>query len=89
MFGQFAGVVDGVVVVVDGVVAVVVVVAAAVPLAACVIAAPPPANAPTTATVIRIFFGVFMSLTSLVGLAVETQLTGGACEQHVSLRGTS
>jgi hypothetical protein len=75
MFGQFAFVpelVDGVVVVVvvDGVVAVVVVPAAIVPVAddeavaACVIVAPPPAMAPATARVIRIFFGVCMSLTS-------------------------
>src|SRR5258708_33097845 len=74
MFGQFAVLpvpapVAGVVVGVDGVV-VVVGVAAIVPLAAeelvaaCVIAAPPPAIAPAAASVIRIFFGVCMSLTS-------------------------
>jgi hypothetical protein len=78
MFGQFAELaepVDGVVVVlVDGVVVVVDGVAAIVPLAAeelvaaCVIAAPPPANAPATASVIRIFFGVCMSLTSFRSL---------------------
>jgi hypothetical protein len=60
MFGQLAGVVDGVVVLVDGVVAVVVVVSVELPVAAFVIAAPPPAMAPTTAMVIRIFFGVCM-----------------------------
>jgi hypothetical protein len=79
MFGQFAFVpelVDGVVVVVDGVVAVVVVSAAVVPVAddeavaACVIAAPPPAMAPATARVIRIFFGVCMSLNLLSGRLV-------------------
>jgi hypothetical protein len=61
MFGQSPGVPDGVVLVdgavvdVDGVVVVV-----EVPVAALVIAAPPPAMAPTTAMVIRIFFGVCM-----------------------------
>jgi hypothetical protein len=70
MFGQLAEFAGGVVVVVDGVVAVVAVVAvvvvaaAIVPLAAWVIAAPPPATAPATARVIRIFFGVFISITS-------------------------
>jgi hypothetical protein len=83
MFGQFALVpelVDGVVVAVDGVVAVVVVSAAVVPVAdeetvaAWVIAAPLPAIAPATARVIRIFFGVCISLTSfLVVWCVESQ----------------
>jgi hypothetical protein len=83
MFGHAALVpepVDGVVVVDDGVVAVVVVSAAVVPVAdeetvaACVIAAPLPAMAPATASVIRIFFGVCIALTSfLVVWGVESQ----------------
>jgi hypothetical protein len=66
--------VDGVVVVVDGVVAVI---AADVPLAAeelvaaCVIAAPPPAIAPVATSVIRIFLGVCMSLTSFPSVVLR------------------
>jgi hypothetical protein len=81
MFGQFAElelpepvdgvVVDGVVVVAAGVVAVIVPLAVEELVAAWVIAAPPHAMALAATSVIRIVFGLCMSLTSFRSVALR------------------